>query len=250
AGVKPKPTPATSQTHAPPPNKIYTPPTFSHRPGRWRITLQRDADAIPLIYYLAHQHPKSLCCISHSSSALPYGDLFRTISSYEVTATAKNQRSIDKALDHFSSPLVHSGLCLVRGNPLKAVENPSNFRHVCAEALIYWGLPAENSFLWPAQVSEYQFPHVYLIIPPDQLSTSRNPVLTGSDFQEHPDSAILLAEANNSPLHLFREKARAAMGDLARGVLKQVALFYSPAYPPAYTASDFIRYVVMRSDYL
>ncbi|KAH7325377.1 hypothetical protein B0J17DRAFT_772485 [Rhizoctonia solani] len=47
----------------------------------WRITLQHDFDVTPLICYLAEQHPKSVCRISHSQSAFPYGDILSTIPS-------------------------------------------------------------------------------------------------------------------------------------------------------------------------
>ncbi|KDN40323.1 hypothetical protein RSAG8_08233, partial [Rhizoctonia solani AG-8 WAC10335] len=191
-----------------------------------------------------------LCCISHTDTPYTYGSLFRKVSTYEVTATSKKLHTIEEGLERFSNIGVQSGLCLVRGNPPDAAsDNLPNFGQVKGDALIYWGLPAQHSFLWPEWLFQDQFAHTYLIIPPDQLATTGNPILAGNDFQEYPDSVMLNAEGDDSALYHFREKARLAFAGMSSGELKQLSHFYSPAYQPAYPVAEFIRKVIMRSDF-
>ncbi|KDN40318.1 hypothetical protein RSAG8_08228, partial [Rhizoctonia solani AG-8 WAC10335] len=104
------------------------------------------------------------------------------------------------------------------------------------------------SVLWPEWLFQDQFAHTYLIIPPDQLATTGNPILAGNDFQEYPDSVMLNAEGDDSALYHFREKARLAFAGMSSGELKQLSHFYSPAHQPAYPVAEFIRKVIMRSD--
>ncbi|EUC62841.1 hypothetical protein RSOL_458590 [Rhizoctonia solani AG-3 Rhs1AP] len=226
-----------------------TPPkptfTFTPRPGQWHIILQQDADAIPLICYLAHQHPKSLCSISHTHTAYVYGELFKKISTYEVTATSKKPRTIEEGLQRFCNVRLQSGLCLLRGNPPTVPDTSPNFERVKADALIYWGFPSSNSFLWPRPTFQDQFTHIYLIIPPNRSSTAGSPTL----FREHPDSAMFNAQDDDSTLHQFREKAKTALGSMTHGELKQIIQFYFPAHPPAYLTAEFIGKVMMRDDY-
>ncbi|CAE6412913.1 unnamed protein product [Rhizoctonia solani] len=237
--------PAVASQNNAPSNK---PLTFTHPPGRWHITLQHDADAIPLICYLAEKHPKSVCCISHCHAADSYGDIFDHISKYEVIRSKKKKHTLEEALARFSRPGVQSGLCLLRGNPPNVRDHSSNFKHVKAAALIYWGLPAHDSFLWPSRVSEVQFTHIYWIIPPDQLSTFRDPMLAGGQFRGHPDSNLLNAQGDNSLLQPIREKARLVFASVSRTTISKISQSYAPARPHAYPFSEFVKNVMLRDD--
>ncbi|CAE6439879.1 unnamed protein product [Rhizoctonia solani] len=247
AGVKPKAIPETIPNKEP--VKAPGPLVFTPRPGRWWICLQRDADVIPFICYLAHQHPKSMCCISHTDSAFVYGNLFNKISTHKVIITSKKPRTLEEGIERFSKAALENSLCLVRGNPLETVDNPLSFERVKADALIYWGLPAESSFLWPSKVSQGQFTHVYVIVPLDQFSTARKPIMTESGFQEHPDSATLNTEGEHSIMHPFREKVKSALASTTPGEYRQISHFYFPANPAAYTATEFLKRAMLWNGY-
>ncbi|KDN40328.1 hypothetical protein RSAG8_08238, partial [Rhizoctonia solani AG-8 WAC10335] len=244
ASTSRKPKPRESRNNTLPNNSSVT---FIHRPGLWRITLQQEADAIPLVSYLASQHPRSICCISHTQSAFPYGDLFTATSTYEVIRSGKKLRSIEDALERLSEAGLRSGLCILRGIASPTGNNSQKFKRIKADALIYWGLPAKDSFLWPHQITQSQFTHVYLIISPAQLSTVMN--LTRNTFQEHPGSALLDVQGPESLLHLSREKARPALANMTRDVIKDMAKFYKPPHPPAYPFWEFLRRVMLRTHY-
>ncbi|CAE6412920.1 unnamed protein product [Rhizoctonia solani] len=237
-----KPKPAINQEVRP----LNSPSTFAHHPGRWYIAPQIDSDVIPLICYLANEHPKSVCVISHSQSAFPYGDLFDRVSTYDVTRTGKSLRSTETALARFSGTSLKTGLCLLRGH--SGGNNPTTSRHVKADALIYWGLPAQDSFLWPSQVAQGQFTHVYLIVPPGQMPTVTS--LTGSAFQEHPNSVLLNAQGPGSLLHTTREKVRPALVNMTYGTIKTMVNCYKPMHPPDYPFGEFLRKVMLRTFYM
>ncbi|KEP47226.1 hypothetical protein V565_163480 [Rhizoctonia solani 123E] len=221
--------------------------TFTPRPGRWRITLPQEADTIPLISYLASQHAKSMCCISHTQSAFPYGDLFATISTYEVIRSGKKLRSIEHALGHFSKHGLRSGLCILQGVGSLGTHSSPKFKQVKADALIYWGLPAHDSYLWPEQVTQSQFTHVYLIIPAAQLSAIVN--LTQNTFQEHPDSASINNQGPESLLNSSRKKAKQALENMSQDTIKDMAKFYKPSHSPVYPFREFLRRVMLQTYY-
>ncbi|CUA71764.1 hypothetical protein RSOLAG22IIIB_09810 [Rhizoctonia solani] len=246
-GVKPKAIPETTPNKEP--VNVPGPLVFTPRPGRWWISLQRDADAIPFICYLANRHPRSMCCISHTDSAFVYGNLFNKISTHKVITTSKKPRTLEEGIERFSNAALGSRLCLVRGNPLETADNPLSFERVRANALIYWGLPAESSFLWPSKVSQGQFTHVYIIVPLDQISTTGKPIMADRGFQEHPDSAILNAEGDDSAMHPFRERVKSALASTTPGEYRQISQFYFPANPPAYPVTEFLKRAMLWNGY-
>ncbi|KAH7325373.1 hypothetical protein B0J17DRAFT_682187 [Rhizoctonia solani] len=215
-----------SPTIRPPPStsdgRPQIPIVFSHRPGRWHITLQQESDVIPLICYLANEHPKSICVISHSRSAFPYGDIFETISTYPVVRSGKKQRS-----DLLGAP-------------------SSNLMYAACSNLVFVSPNKHYLVLWPNYVAEHQFTHVYLITSSAQLPTVTS--LTGDAFQAHPDSASLNAHGPGSLLHPSREKSRKRLENLSRGTLRNISKWYQPIYPPIYSSKDFVMRVMLRSD--
>ncbi|KAJ1300113.1 hypothetical protein OPQ81_002593 [Rhizoctonia solani] len=221
---------------------------FTHRRGRWCITLQHDADAIPLICYLANQHPKSVCSISHTQRVAPYGSLFKQICTNELIVPGKKQTSVETTLKTFSKGSLKSGLCLLRGNTPDLGSYPCAFNSVKADALIYWGLPTQNSYLWPSRVLQGQFTHIYLILPPDQLIAVTN-LVPANDFPEHPDSNLLNAQGSGSPLYLVRERVRSVLVNISAKQIKQISRHYTPAHRPAHSLSEFMGNVMLRSNY-
>ncbi|CAE6500978.1 unnamed protein product [Rhizoctonia solani] len=216
-GTNVNPKPKTTPSNPP----LNNTPVFAHRPGRWRITLQEEADVIPLICYLAKQHPTSVCVISHSQSATPYRDLFEKISSHQVFTSGQAPLSFESAVGQFLQREVEAGLCLLRGITSPMGNTSLNFQKATASALIYWGLPPQDSFLWPSRISQNQFKHVYLITAPAHLLTVMS--LIGAAFQEHPDSDSLVMQGPASLLHAGREKARQTLINLPRGTIDDMA---------------------------
>ncbi|CAE6511931.1 unnamed protein product [Rhizoctonia solani] len=196
--------------------------------------------------YLARQHPKSMCCISHSKSAFPYGDLFDILSTYAVIKTNKKGSSVSEAVGRFSKETLRTGLCILRGHSW-GNSLPNVLEGVKADALIYWGLPAQDSYAWPSRITPGQFTYIYLIIPPDQLPTVTS--LTGTNFQEHPESTLLNAQGPDSLLDHSRMRARSALGSVASHTVINMAHCYKPVHPPAYPFEEFLRKVMLQTDH-
>ncbi|CAE6523728.1 unnamed protein product [Rhizoctonia solani] len=217
---------------------IERPVMFSKHSGRWYITLRQESDVIPLIRHLANEHPKSICVISHSQSAFAYGDIFDPLSRFSVIRSGKKARSVEDALAKFSQWGVPSGLCLLRGIASSTGNESVNFQWATGDALIYWGLPPQDSFLWPISVAKTRFAHVYVITPPAQLPTVTS--LIGNAFQAHPDSPLVNEQGPGSLLYHSREICKQTLASLPRSTINNIVKFYQPVHPPVYFSREFM----------